>query len=863
MIVTDMEQIVPLELPIRQGTQSFSHFRNRPIQVTTNQTSLFKSQLSVLIAKIVLLTPLFPLCSIMFYPESQVPELPSAAGGGGATIPENTASNSIWNTAGLGSPTITSPNPPAVVPASSTAQLAAQYREFLRMSEQKESGEFAGRVGRVGFANGSVNRKSGFGRGITRQQSDGFGSEPQTEGFGGGGFKSSDTFGGENFGGDTQRVGFKGLHSERVGTVGFRRPDAGFSNQSLEGFQTKSDAFGFPPAPSDVFPSEFNRKPSTDAFGFQRPVESGFRRPTTLATRPTRDAFGFSSSDSPDPLGFTNNSSPDYFPNLGNIGFQNNVMVESPGFQNNVTLEPQLPTSGTQTPTESDDLIREAQIFNPRKLSEQPIGTPDPTYPASEAAPVVGAPLAPPVDAIPSSLSSPSSVPSPVPTNKDPGYYSESECSSNSSENFIAASFTKALQIKDQDTTAGGVVVSTAAAPDHYDAQNFELAAASVLEEDEDEEEEEDEEKVEDWRCIKKPENQPRGGDGNMWGFPRAPGGMVGDGRWGGNAIAAGSHKKQLICKFCKNNREDESVYTTHTLMSAEGKIVCPILYAYECKVCKATGDYAHTLKYCPMLRTAIGPGKVRTPVLPLQATFPQHLSANARQAMGNTNTRPNNNQGGFDKLADLRSAAQTILSFTDQIMSQPGSSNSSAPPTPSTGFPANLPDYLADMQQKQQAAELQKQLEQQIKQLTQQKPMMQQQHGPISPMTPQQQQQLPAAFQQMFQRQIQQQQFHRQQQQQQNSEDPSTELLKLLGIHKSDDNNIPQQQGGADAVSNLSGFGYNGVDNSGKEQWNKITNVYPHKTECSSSLKLLIDNWNVGTANWLRRVFCFIPVFG
>ena len=250
----------------------------------------------------------------------------------------------------------------------------------------------------------------------------------------------------------------------------------------------------------------------------------------------------------------------------------------------------------------------------------------------------------------------------------------------------------------------------------------------------------------------------------------------------------------QLICKFCKNNREDESVYTTHTLMSAEGKIVCPILYAYECKVCKATGDYAHTLKYCPMLRTAIGPGKVRTPVLPLQATFPQHLSANARQAMGTT-TRPNN-QGGFDKLADLRSAAQTILSFTDQIMSQPGSSSSSAPPTPSTGFPANIPDYLAEMQQKQQAAELQKQLEHQIKQLTQKPVMQQQQHGPISPMTPQQQQQLPAAFQQMFQRQIQQ-QYQRQQQQHQSTEDPSTELLKLLGIHKADDNNTQQQQGG------------------------------------------------------------------
>ena len=477
----------------------------------------------------------------MFYPESQVPEIPSAGGGGGgvAATTENAASNSIWNTAGLGATNITSPNPPAVVPATSTAQLAAQYREFLKMSEQKsESGgsEFGvprSGGGRIGFSNGGV-RKSGFGRGFNRPQSDGFGNEPQSESFGG--FRSSD-FGGDTFRGDTQRLGFKTSYTapsdsgeQRIGfnafpseRVGFRRPD-GFSNKpsSVEGFQAKSDAFGFPPAPCDVFQSEFSRQHTTDAFGFQRPVESGFRRPSTLATRPAPDAFGFSST-TPDPLSFPNTiSSPEFFP-LGNTGMQHTspVMLESP-------------VSGAQTPTES--VIREAQIFNPRKLSEQPIG---PSDPAAEVAPSVGAPLAPPAEAIASSLSSPSSVPSPVPTNKDPGYYSESECSSNSSENFIAASFTKALQIKDQEPT-GGVVA--AAAPDHYDAQNFELTAASVLEEED--EEDEVEEKVEDWRCIKKPENQQGGGGANLWGFPRAPGGMVGDGRWGGNA--PGSHKKQV-----------------------------------------------------------------------------------------------------------------------------------------------------------------------------------------------------------------------------------------------------------------------------------------------------------------------------
>lgn len=58
-----------------------------------------------------------------------------------------------------------------------------------------------------------------------------------------------------------------------------------------------------------------------------------------------------------------------------------------------------------------------------------------------------------------------------------------------------------------------------------------------------------------------------------------------------------------------------------------------------------------------------------------------------------------------------------------------------------------------------------------------------------------------------------------------------------------------------ADSVSNLSGFGFNGYKENGGAKWDKITNVYPHKTECSSSLKVLTDNWNVGTALWLRRV--------
>ena len=54
------------------------------------------------------------------------------------------------------------------------------------------------------------------------------------------------------------------------------------------------------------------------------------------------------------------------------------------------------------------------------------------------------------------------------------------------------------------------------------------------------------------------------------------------------------------VCVFCRNNGEDEAVYSTHSLKSGDGKVTCPILFAYECPICRATGDNAHTLKYCP-----------------------------------------------------------------------------------------------------------------------------------------------------------------------------------------------------------------------------------------------------------------------
>jgi protein nanos 1 len=59
--------------------------------------------------------------------------------------------------------------------------------------------------------------------------------------------------------------------------------------------------------------------------------------------------------------------------------------------------------------------------------------------------------------------------------------------------------------------------------------------------------------------------------------------------------------KKQFReCVFCKNNGEMESYYKQHILKDSVGRTVCPVLRAYTCPICKATGDGAHTIKYCP-----------------------------------------------------------------------------------------------------------------------------------------------------------------------------------------------------------------------------------------------------------------------
>ncbi|XP_068615563.1 lysophospholipid acyltransferase 1 [Brachionichthys hirsutus] len=58
-----------------------------------------------------------------------------------------------------------------------------------------------------------------------------------------------------------------------------------------------------------------------------------------------------------------------------------------------------------------------------------------------------------------------------------------------------------------------------------------------------------------------------------------------------------------------------------------------------------------------------------------------------------------------------------------------------------------------------------------------------------------------------------------------------------------------------ADAVNNAAGYGFLGIDESGKPSWDLISNVSILGIETATSFKTFIDNWNIQTGVWLKMV--------
>ena len=59
-----------------------------------------------------------------------------------------------------------------------------------------------------------------------------------------------------------------------------------------------------------------------------------------------------------------------------------------------------------------------------------------------------------------------------------------------------------------------------------------------------------------------------------------------------------------------------------------------------------------------------------------------------------------------------------------------------------------------------------------------------------------------------------------------------------------------------SEAVNNAGGLGFNGFDSKGQPKWDLLTNITPFRLETATSLKVVLDCWNIRKEEFFSKIF-------
>ncbi|XP_048000165.1 uncharacterized protein LOC125237211 [Leguminivora glycinivorella] len=95
---------------------------------------------------------------------------------------------------------------------------------------------------------------------------------------------------------------------------------------------------------------------------------------------------------------------------------------------------------------------------------------------------------------------------------------------------------------------------------------------------------------------------------------------------WGASASTSSRFPEMTpkMCSFCRKNGETPMVYTTHCVKEKVGNrnvVTCPILRSHVCTTCGVSGDNAHTITYCPVLRSTNNGMRLKSTTITLKST--------------------------------------------------------------------------------------------------------------------------------------------------------------------------------------------------------------------------------------------------